>query len=50
MRRINEAERLLRESDLTITEIAGLVGCDNPNYFTKLFKQYKGMTPRAFRG
>lgn len=47
--RINEAERLLMQSDLTVTEIAGKVGCDNPNYFTKLFKQYKGMTPSQLR-
>lgn len=47
--RINEAERLLRETDLSVTEIAGLIGCDNPNYFTKLFKQYKGLTPSSMR-
>lgn len=47
--RINEAERLLLESDLTVTEIAGNVGCDNPNYFTKLYKQYKGKTPSQAR-
>ncbi|NUU62250.1 helix-turn-helix transcriptional regulator [Paenibacillus agri] len=47
--RVNEAERLLLESNLSITEIAGRVGCDNPNYFTKLFKQYKGMTPSGVR-
>lgn len=49
MSRVNEAEQLLLGSDLSITEVAGLVGCDNPNYFTKLFKQYKGMTPSALR-
>lgn len=47
--RMNEAERLLRDSDLTVTEIAGRVGCDNPNYFTKLYKQYKGATPSSYR-
>lgn len=47
--RMNEAERLLRERTLTITEIAGIVGCSNPNYFTKLYKQYKGMTPSQSR-
>lgn len=47
--RMNEAERLLHETDRSITDIAGLVGCDNPNYFTKLFKQYKGMTPSQAR-
>jgi AraC family transcriptional activator of pobA len=47
--RMNEAERLLRESSETITEIAAMVGCENPNYFTKLYKQYKGMTPSQTR-
>ncbi|WP_139992527.1 helix-turn-helix transcriptional regulator [Paenibacillus paridis] len=47
--RMNEAERLLRESSQTITEIAAMVGCENPNYFTKLYKQYKGMTPSQTR-
>ncbi|CAM4063714.1 AraC family transcriptional regulator [Paenibacillus alkaliterrae] len=47
--RMNEAERLLRESNDTITEISAKVGCDNPNYFTKLYKQYKGLTPSGAR-
>ncbi len=47
--RMNEAERLLRDTDLSVTEIAGKVGCDNPNYFTKLYKQYKGTTPSQTR-
>lgn len=47
--RVEEAERLLREEDLSVTEIAGLVGCDNPNYFTRLFKRAKGVTPSQYR-
>ncbi|MEK3883994.1 AraC family transcriptional regulator [Paenibacillus sp. PL2-23] len=47
--RMNEAERLLLDGTLTITEVAGRVGCDNPNYFTRLFKNYKGVTPSQFR-
>lgn len=47
--RMDEAQRLLLETDLTITEISGRVGCDNPNYFTKLYKQYKGLTPSQAR-
>ncbi len=47
--RVEEAERLLLETDFTVTEIAGKVGCDNPNYFTKLYKQYKGITPSGAR-
>jgi len=47
--RMNEAERLLRETDLNVTEIALQVGCGNPNYFTKLYKQYKGVVPTLSR-
>jgi AraC family transcriptional activator of pobA len=47
--RVNEAQRLLVQSTCTIAEIAAAVGCDNPNYFTKLYKQYKGMTPSEAR-
>jgi AraC-like DNA-binding protein/mannose-6-phosphate isomerase-like protein (cupin superfamily) len=47
--RVNAAEKLLLESDLTVTEIAEHIGCGNPNYFTKLFKQYKGIAPSQWR-
>lgn len=47
--RMDEAQRLLLETDYSITEISGRVGCDNPNYFTKLYKQYKGQTPSRTR-
>lgn len=47
--RINAAERLLRDSDYSITEIADLIGFGNPNYFTKLFKQHKGISPSQWR-
>ncbi|MCL6604798.1 MAG: AraC family transcriptional regulator [Paenibacillus sp.] len=47
--RMDEAERLLLETHLSVTEIAGMVGCDNPNYFTKLYRQYKGLTPSQAR-
>ncbi|MGE6578497.1 AraC family transcriptional regulator [Paenibacillus xylanexedens] len=47
--RMSEAEQLLQGSSLTITEIAAKVGCDNANYFTKLYKQYKGVTPSGGR-
>ncbi|CAI6079218.1 helix-turn-helix transcriptional regulator [Cohnella sp. JJ-181] len=43
--RMNVADRLLREGELTVTEVGERVGIDNPNYFTKLFRQFRGMTP-----
>lgn len=47
--RMDEAERLLRHGGLTVTETAERVGCGNINYFTRLFKQVKGMTPSEAR-
>ncbi|WP_152391978.1 AraC family transcriptional regulator [Paenibacillus guangzhouensis] len=47
--RIQAAERLLRESDHTITAIAEQVGLGNPNYFTKLFKRCRGISPSQWR-
>lgn len=47
--RMKEAKRLLLESNDSITEIASRVGCENPNYFTKVYKQYMGMTPSQTR-
>ncbi len=43
--RMNEAERMLRDTDLNVTQIAERIGCGNANYFTKLYKKYKGMPP-----
>ncbi|MCJ8014721.1 AraC family transcriptional regulator [Paenibacillus sp. KQZ6P-2] len=49
LNRIHAAERLLKESDHSITEIAEQIGLGNPNYFTKLFKQYNGVSPSQWR-
>jgi AraC-like DNA-binding protein len=43
--RLNKAVTLLRESDLNITEIAMAVGFSDSNYFSRLFKKYKHMSP-----
>lgn len=41
--------RLLRETDLTIAEIASRVGFSDQSYFDKRFKRAFGRTPKAFR-
>lgn len=47
--RIQEAKKLLVESNLKVYEICEEVGyTDNP-YFTKTFKKYTGMTPNQYR-
>lgn len=47
--RIRRAEELLRTTDASVTEIAGLVGIEDSNYFTRLFKKWNGVSPRAWR-
>jgi AraC-like DNA-binding protein/quercetin dioxygenase-like cupin family protein len=47
--RIERAKSLLLETDMTVTQIAGLVGYDDSNYFTELFKNTEGVSPGRFR-
>lgn len=47
--RIKEAQQLLEKTELSITEIAGMVGFENPTYFGRMFKRITGTTPREFR-
>lgn len=47
--RIKKALELLRETDLSIKEIAHKVGYNNLNYFYKTFKAVTGTTPKVFK-
>jgi AraC-like DNA-binding protein len=47
--KIKEAKRLLRHTEMTVTEIASALSFDTPNYFTKTFKRISGTTPMAYR-
>ena len=47
--RMEQARKLLSDSDLRINEIAVRVGYDNLFYFSKLFKRVYGVSPRNFR-
>lgn len=47
--RLKKATELLKDTDLNISEIAYKVGFNDPDYFTKCFKEQFGMTPRQFR-
>ncbi len=47
--KINEAKRLLREDDRTVSEISELLGFESPQYFSRIFRKYVGMSPREFR-
>jgi AraC-like DNA-binding protein len=47
--RLNEAERLLHNTELTIDDIAAKVGYQNKGYFYKIFVEKNYMTPANFR-
>jgi AraC family transcriptional activator of pobA len=45
-----EAERQLRYTGQTVTQIAYFLGYEDPAYFSRFFTRRMGVTPRAFRG
>lgn len=47
--RLRYAMRLLRTTDLSISEIAENAGFDDSNYFSRLFKSRLGLSPRIYR-
>lgn len=48
-RRIAKAKELLRNSELSITEICMAVGFESLGSFSTLFRKEAGMSPRAYR-
>lgn len=48
-KRVDQACIYLKDTDLKIIDIAGRVGMNDLNYFTKIFKKYKKMTPSKYR-
>jgi YesN/AraC family two-component response regulator len=49
MYRLNQAQRLLRQTDLKVYEIASAVGYATPSYFSKLYRTYMGELPESAR-
>jgi len=47
--RINKAVTLLSENRFNISEVAMAVGFDDSNYFSRIFKKYKKISPSALR-
>ena len=47
--RVKEAQRLLRESEESITDIAWLAGFSNFSHFGKMFKRTVQVSPRVYR-
>ena len=48
-KRIYNAEILLQDPTYNVTEIARIVGYDNPLYFSRIFKKAKGLSPSEYR-
>lgn len=48
MLKINEAKRLLREKDLSLTQIAGQLGFASVHYLSRMFKNYENMSPTEY--
>lgn len=49
VQKIEEAKRLLRETNLKIYEISDQLGFENSFYFSKVFKKIAGLAPKDFR-
>ncbi|MEK6797169.1 MAG: AraC family transcriptional regulator [Spirochaetota bacterium] len=47
--RLSKAENLLRYTDRSVGDIALSVGFSDLAYFTRMFRKYRGKTPREFR-
>ncbi len=47
--RISKAKELLAYSSFNITEIASIVGYENPFYFSRIFKKSTGLSPREYK-
>lgn len=48
-RKMHSAARMLRETDLSILEIAGMYSYDNASKFAAAFRSVTGVTPREYR-
>ena len=48
--RTDKAAMLLKNTNESVSDIAESVGFDNLNYFDRVFKKYKGLPPKEYRG
>ncbi len=44
--RINKAVELLRNTEMSVKEVCYLCGFQSPQYFSRIFKQQMGVSPR----
>jgi len=48
-KRMEKAKKLLRSTENSSSEVAGLCGYKDPHYFSFVFKKTQGMSPREYR-
>ncbi|MBQ7994199.1 MAG: response regulator [Solobacterium sp.] len=49
-KKVELACRLLKETDMTVSEVGFAAGFGNTSYFDKIFRRQTGVTPKQFRG
>lgn len=47
--RIEKAKEIIRNSQMSVQEICFIVGYHDPNYFSRIFKKYVGLTPSKYK-
>ena len=47
--RVDEAKKLLMQPQLKVYQVCDRVGYSNLHHFYRLFKQYTGLTPMAYK-
>lgn len=47
--RCEHARNLLSSGEFSVSEISGMCGFESPSYFTKIFKNYCGVTPNSYK-
>ena len=43
--RVDKAEKMLKKTEMAVTEIAYCCGFEDANYFSRIYKKYKGVSP-----
>lgn len=47
--RISQAKAMLKQLELSVTDVCYSVGFNEPSYFCRIFKKYTGISPSEFR-